>query len=57
MFKIAGITACPQDAHPYIKKISDIVLDYKGGHGAMRQLCDLIMMSQGKLNYDGGPLA
>lgn len=57
MFNIAGITACPKDAHPYMKKISDIVLDYEGGHGAIRQFCDLIMMSQNNLNYDGGPLA
>ncbi len=57
MFKIAGITACPKDAHPYIKKNANIVMNYDGGKGAVRQLCDLILMAQGKLGLDGGPLA
>ena len=56
MFKIAGVTACPHDAHPYMQKIATLVMDYDGGKGAVRQFCDLIMMAQGKLNYDGGPL-
>ncbi len=56
MFKIAGVTACPADAHPYILKISDLIMTKKGGFGAVRELCDLIMMAQGKLNLDGGPI-
>ena len=55
MFSQAGFTACPYDAHPYIKQISDLVLDLKGGHGAARELCDLILMAQGQLTFTGRP--
>lgn len=55
LFKEVGFCACPQDAHPYIQKISDLVLHRKGGFGAGRELCDLLMMAHGTLNTDGGP--
>ena len=55
MFEAAGFSACPADAHPYMLKIADLALSFRGGQGAMRQLCDLIMMAQGSLNLDGGP--
>ncbi len=54
MFRLAGLVVCPQDAHPYIKKIADYVTTLEGGRGAVRELCDLILMAKGILNPDGG---
>ncbi len=55
MFAAAGIRGTPNDAHPYMKKIADIVVTRKGGHGAVREFIDLILMSQDKLPLTGGP--
>ena len=41
---IAGFRVCPNNAHMEIKKIVDIVLSKVGGHGAVRELCDLLML-------------
>lgn len=54
MFKEAGFTACPMDATPYIQKICDITLHRNGGFGAVRELCDLILMAKGIMRTDGG---
>ena len=45
---------CPKDAHPFIKKIADYITVTEGGKGAVRELCDLILISKGVLNADGG---
>lgn len=39
-----GITACPADAVDQIKKISDVVLDKKGGDGAVREFIDRFLL-------------
>jgi len=44
-----GLSACPSDARYYIKENVDIVLDSKGGEGAVRDLSDMILEEQGKL--------
>jgi len=44
-----GLSACPADARYYMKDNVDIVLDSKGGDGAVRDLCDIILEAQGKL--------
>jgi len=44
-----GLSACPSDARYYIKDNVDIVLASKGGDGAVRDLCDIILEEQGKL--------
>ena len=36
-----GIKVCPFDAHPAIKRISDIVTKTKGGNGVIRELADI----------------
>lgn len=54
MFREAGFTACPQDAHPYIQKTVDLCLHRDGGRGAVRELCDLIMMAKGVMDHTGG---
>lgn len=45
-----GLSACPSDARAYIKEHVDLVVSAKGGEGALRDLCDFILMEQGKFN-------
>lgn len=54
MFRQADFTACPQDASSYIKTISNYVLMNPGGHGAVRELIDLMLIAKGHMDYDGG---
>lgn len=42
-FKVAGFCVAPSDAHPEVLRRADLVLSRKGGHGAVRELCDLIL--------------
>lgn len=53
LFRNAGFSACPADAYPFIKNTVDLVLHSRGGRGAARECCDLIMMAHGILNPDG----
>jgi 3-deoxy-D-manno-octulosonate 8-phosphate phosphatase (KDO 8-P phosphatase) len=46
VMKICGHTACPIDSHPAIKKISNYILNSKGGKGVIRELLEE------KLNLD-----
>jgi YrbI family 3-deoxy-D-manno-octulosonate 8-phosphate phosphatase len=39
--RIAGFAVAPADAHPDVRKIVDLVLLKAGGHGAVREFCDL----------------
>ena len=42
-FPLVGFAAVVADAHPAVMKEAHYVLSKKGGHGAVRELCDLIM--------------
>lgn len=46
IIKFAGFTAVPNDAHFSLKQYVDCVLDYNGGHGAVRQICDMILLAK-----------
>lgn len=54
MFECSDFNACPQDAVAYIKTISTYILRSNAGHGAIRELTDLIMIAKGHMNIDGG---
>ncbi|MGN0902555.1 MAG: KdsC family phosphatase [Succinivibrio sp.] len=54
MFRVCGVVVCPKDAHPFIKNHADYITSNEGGKGAVRELCDLILMARGTLNMDGG---
>lgn len=41
----AGIGACPSNAHPQVKAACDIVTERPGGHGAVREVVDMILGS------------
>lgn len=40
---LAGFSAAPADAHPSVKQAVKFVSQYPGGHGAVREVVDLIM--------------
>lgn len=44
--KESGIGVAVKDAHPQVLKISDYITTKKGGDGAVREICELIMYSK-----------
>ena len=40
----AGLTVCPSDAVAEVKQAADLVTTHAGGNGAVREICDLILM-------------
>ena len=42
-FREAGWAVAVSDAHPDVRRAADWVLSKPGGHGAVRELCDLIL--------------
>ncbi|MDD4956478.1 MAG: HAD hydrolase family protein [Candidatus Omnitrophica bacterium] len=43
-----GLSVCPDNAMDDVKKYCDIVTTKKGGHGAVRELCEFLLKAQGK---------
>lgn len=50
----SGLALCVADAHPLVIKKSDYVTTNKGGFGAVREACDLILQSQNNLEKASG---
>ena len=46
-FAVAGFAIAPADAHPWTRARAHWVTDQRGGAGAARALCDLILESRG----------
>jgi len=46
IIKSVGLSACPCDAFPAIKKIVDFVCSTGGGHGAFREFAEFIIASK-----------
>ncbi len=44
-----GLAIAVQDADPVVKKHAHFITSSKGGHGAAREVCELIMEGQGNL--------
>ena len=44
-----GLAICVQDGHSFVKKHSHWVTECNGGCGAGREVCELILQAQGKL--------
>ena len=42
-FSLVGLAVAVADAHPAVIKKADLVLKKKGGFGAVRELCDMIL--------------
>jgi 3-deoxy-D-manno-octulosonate 8-phosphate phosphatase (KDO 8-P phosphatase) len=61
-FSLAGLKFAPASAGVEIKALADLVTERAGGNGAVREMCDVILKTQGKWNdaltaYLGGLLA
>ncbi|HOO89347.1 MAG TPA: HAD hydrolase family protein [Syntrophales bacterium] len=48
VFRIVGFSAAVADALDYVKEESDYVSKKKGGDGAVREICEMILVAQGK---------
>ena len=46
--QICGLSACPSDSIQSIKNIADLILENKGGNGAVRELIDCILVAKSK---------
>ena len=44
-FPLVGCAVVPADAEPAVLREADLVLTRTGGHGAVRELCDLILQN------------
>ncbi len=42
-FELVGYTVAPADAHEIVRNKADLVLLQRGGHGAVREFCDLLL--------------
>ncbi len=49
-----GLSIAVNDAHPAIAALADYTTYMRGGFGAVRETCDLIMQSQNTLQYASG---
>ncbi|MCK5896653.1 MAG: 3-deoxy-manno-octulosonate-8-phosphatase KdsC [Cocleimonas sp.] len=45
-----GLPIAVQDAHWFVLKQADWVSQQRGGHGAVREICEMLLESQGKLD-------
>lgn len=46
VFPLVGLSACPADAAPEVRERADYVTSSPGGHGAARELCELVLKAQ-----------
>lgn len=47
-FPIVGFAVAPADSQPEVLRAADLILKNRGGHGAIRELCDLLMAHEKK---------
>jgi 3-deoxy-D-manno-octulosonate 8-phosphate phosphatase (KDO 8-P phosphatase) len=48
LLRKVGFSACPADACLEVRNIVDYIAEYDGGHGAVREICEIILQAQGK---------
>ena len=53
MEKVA-LKVCVADGHPLLIKKANYITVMKGGHGAVREVCDLVLESRGELEQHKG---
>lgn len=46
--RIAGLAVAPANAHPWVSALAHWQTQARGGDGAVRELCDLILIAQGQ---------
>lgn len=52
MMENSAIAACPENAVPEVKAVSDYISTIKGGSGAVRDVIEQVMKVQGKWHDD-----
>ncbi len=50
VIRMKGITACPQDAMPVIRRVAQYVCKADGGHGAFRDFAEWLLRLRGNSN-------
>jgi len=48
--KAVGLSIAVANAHPFVKEQSDWITEKSGGNGAVREVCELILQAQNKLD-------
>ncbi|GHG76639.1 3-deoxy-D-manno-octulosonate 8-phosphate phosphatase [Alishewanella longhuensis] len=49
-----GLAVAVNDAHPYLQHYAHLKTSLPGGYGAVRELCDLLLIAQGRfMQFDG----
>ncbi len=48
VLKIVGFAAAVADAHDLVKKTVHHITVHKGGEGAVREICEMLLMAQGR---------
>jgi 3-deoxy-D-manno-octulosonate 8-phosphate phosphatase (KDO 8-P phosphatase) len=46
--RIAGLAVAPANAHPWVAAVAHLQTQSRGGEGAVRELCDLLLIAQGQ---------
>ncbi|MBO2583904.1 3-deoxy-manno-octulosonate-8-phosphatase KdsC [Shewanella algae] len=54
VMKQVGLAVCVADGHPWVRQHCHMVTQIAGGHGALRELADLILLSQDKFENAHG---
>jgi 3-deoxy-D-manno-octulosonate 8-phosphate phosphatase (KDO 8-P phosphatase) len=52
VFDRCGVSAAPQDAHESVRAKAQFVSSYPGGRGAVREICDMILLNGGMPGKD-----
>ena len=50
ILRFCGFSATPPDGHDFVKQHVDFVTSRPAGHGAVREVCDLLLDAQGRLD-------
>ena len=51
---VVGLAVSVADGHPYVRQHAHFVTTLNGGHGALRELTDLLLLSQNKFTSAHG---
>ncbi len=50
--RVAGFAVAVANAHPWVIERAHWCTKLEGGRGAVRELCDLILLAQGKVDEE-----
>jgi 3-deoxy-D-manno-octulosonate 8-phosphate phosphatase (KDO 8-P phosphatase) len=54
LFKLSHLKVAVNDAHPFVKQQANFITTLKGGRGAVREFCDLVLQAKGLLDISHG---